>query len=98
MGPQFLTCLRILTTMRACLPEWTVFVGLTATLEPGVEMDMVMQSVGFRDSFHFEKHYCERHNIDLIIREIKYPYTGHNYRDLDQLISVDITGVSDLPK
>ena len=36
--------------MRAHLPEWTVFVGLTAMLEPGVEMDTVIQSMGFKDS------------------------------------------------
>jgi len=62
--------------MRARLPEGTVFIGLTATLKPGVEMDMVIRSVGFKDSFHFEKRDCERHNVDLIIHEIKYPYTG----------------------
>jgi hypothetical protein len=88
----------MLATMRARLPEWTVFVGLTATLEPGLETDTVIQSVGFKDSFHFEKRDCERRNVDIIIREIKYPYTGHNFRDLDWLIPLDITRASDLPK
>jgi superfamily II DNA helicase RecQ len=97
-GPEFRPVYAILATMRARLPEWTVFVGLTATLEPGVETDTVIRSVGFKDSFHFEKRDCERHNVDLIIREIKYPYTGHDFHNLDWLIPVDITRVSDLPK
>jgi len=88
----------MLATMRARLPEWTVFVGLTATLEPGLETDTVIQSVGFKDSFHFEKRDCERRNVDIIIRKIKYPYTGHDFCDLDWLIPPDITRASDLPK
>jgi superfamily II DNA helicase RecQ len=34
-GPEFRPVYGTLATMRARLPEWTVFVGLTATLEPG---------------------------------------------------------------
>ena len=97
-GPEFRPLYATLATMRARLPEWTVFVGLTATLEPGRETEVVIQSVGFKDTFHFEKRDCERHNVDLIIREIKYPCTGHEFRDLDWLIPIDITKASDLPK
>ena len=78
-GPEFRPLYAMLATMRARLPEWTVFVGLTATLEPGCETDAVIQSVGFNDSFHFEKRDCECHNVDLIIREIGYPYMAYEH-------------------
>ena len=97
-GPEFRPLYQTLFTMRARLPEWTVFVGLTATLEPGRETDAIIKSVGFKANFHFEKRDCERHNVDLIIREIKYPCTGHEFRDLDWLIPPGITKASDLPK
>jgi hypothetical protein len=71
-GPEFWPLYAIVATMRVQLPEWTVFVGLTATLKPGCETNAVIQSVGFKDSFHFEKHDCKCHNIDLIICEIQY--------------------------
>ena len=85
-GPEFRPLYAMLATMRAQLPEWTLFVGLTATLEPGCETDAVIQSVGFKDSFHFKKRDYECHNVDLIIREIQYPCTGHEFHDLDWLI------------
>ena len=97
-APKFRTLYKTLFTMRAQLPEWTVFVGLTATLEPGLETDMVIRSVGFKSNFHFEKRDCERRNIDLIIREIKYHCTGYEFHDLDWLIPPDLTKASDLPK
>src|ERR1700683_1906032 len=36
-GPEFRVIYLLLSTMRARLPKWTVFVGLAATLEPGRE-------------------------------------------------------------
>jgi superfamily II DNA helicase RecQ len=62
-----------LFTMRARLPEWTIFVGLTAMLEPGKQTNTIIRLVA---NFHFEKRDGERHNVDFIIREIKYPCTG----------------------
>jgi len=59
-GPDFRPLYGLLAAMRARLPEWTVFVGLTATLKPGRETDSVIQLVGFKDSFHFEKRDCGR--------------------------------------
>jgi len=97
-GPEFRTLYETLFTMRARLPEWTVFVGLTTTLEPGLETDMVIRSVGFKSNFHFEKRDCKHHNVDLIICEIKYPCTGYKFHDLDWLIPPHLTKVSDLPK
>lgn len=97
-GPDFRLVYGTLATMRAQLPEWTVCVGLTATLEPGRETEAVVQAMGFKDSFHFEKRDCERHNVDLIIREVKFPCSGYEFRDLDWLIPPDMTKASDLPK
>jgi superfamily II DNA helicase RecQ len=97
-GPEFRPLYETLFTMRARLPEWTVFVGLTATLEPRPETDTIIRSVGFKSNFHFERRDCERHNVDLIIREIKFPCTGHEFRDLDWLVPSNLTRASDLLK
>ena len=58
-GPQFRMLYETPFTMRARLPEWTVFIGLTATLEPGLETDTVIRAVGFKSNFHFEN--AQRH-------------------------------------
>ena len=54
-GPEFRAVYETLFTMRARLPEWTVFVGLTATLEQGEQTDTIIKSVGLNANFHFEK-------------------------------------------
>jgi superfamily II DNA helicase RecQ len=46
LGPKFHPLYQTLFTMRARLPEWTVFVGLTAMLEPGWETNTIIRSVG----------------------------------------------------
>jgi superfamily II DNA helicase RecQ len=72
-GPEFRTVYETLFTMRARLPEWAIFVGLTAMSEPGKQTNTIIRLVA---NFHFEKSDGERHNVDFIIREIKYPCTG----------------------
>src|ERR1700683_1409457 len=82
--------------MRARLPEWTVFVGLMAMLKPGLETETVIQSVGFKDSFHFQKRDCEC--MQLILSDGMFglarqrnlgqwdsPRTDHVYYCLSQL-------------
>lgn len=60
--------------MRARLPEWAVFVGLT--MEPWQATDTIIRSVGFKINFYSREHDCKRHNIDFIICEIKYSRIG----------------------
>lgn len=45
-GPEFRPLYETLFTMCARLPDWTVFVGFTAKLEPGHETDSVVDKVG----------------------------------------------------
>ena len=97
-GPEFHTVYETLFTMQAQLPKWTIFIGLMATLEPGEQTDTIIRSVGFKANFHFEKCDCEHHNVDLIICEIKYPCTGHEFCDLSWLIPADLRKAADLPK
>lgn len=52
-GLEFRSKYAMLATMRARLPEWTVFVGLTVTLEPGRETDRIsriQRLVPFRET------------------------------------------------
>lgn len=59
----------------------------------------IINAIGFRlGAFHFENRDCERRNIALIFRDIQYSYSGHQFRDLDWLISSDMTAASDIPK
>ncbi|KAI0069398.1 hypothetical protein K474DRAFT_1580022, partial [Panus rudis PR-1116 ss-1] len=98
-GKDFRKAYGQIKTVRAYLPEWTSFLALTATLEPGAETKDVLDSLGFEvGRFHFERRDCERYNISIITREIKYTISGAEFRDLDWLIPADIETPSDVPK
>ena len=43
-GPEFWPVYATLAIMRACLPKWTVCVGLIAMLEHGLKTETVIQS------------------------------------------------------
>lgn len=98
-GVDFRTSYKITTTMRVRLPEWTTYLALTASAEAGRQMDSIIHMIGFRRGlFHLEKRDCERHNVSIIIREVKYTCSGYEFRDLDWLIPPDMTKASDLAK
>ncbi|PSS06893.1 hypothetical protein PHLCEN_2v3495 [Hermanssonia centrifuga] len=56
-GADFRKPYASISRVRPWLPEWTSFVALTATLEPGRQTEVVAQSLGlYQDQYHFEKH------------------------------------------
>lgn len=97
-GPDFRKHFLKLGELRTRLPEHTVLVGLTATLEPGRETDAVIQSACFNRDYHFERQDCERQNVDIIFRNIKYSCSGYEFRDLDWLIDSGLLKASDIAK
>ncbi|KAJ7652479.1 hypothetical protein DFH06DRAFT_1206207 [Mycena polygramma] len=84
--------------MRARLPDHVTFAALSASIEPGRQYDSCVKLMGFRPGFHLEKQDCERHNVALIVRRIKYTSSGLEFRDLDWLVSLDLTKASDAEK
>jgi superfamily II DNA helicase RecQ len=87
-----------ISTIRARLPDHTTFVGLSASIEPGRQYEACVKLMGFRPGYHLEKRDCERHNVALIMRAIKYTCSGVVFLDLDWLIPPGITRASDAPK
>jgi superfamily II DNA helicase RecQ len=71
-------------TLRSFAPDHVTFAAFSARVEPGRQTEQVVRSLRFRKGqYYFEKRDCERHNVDLIFRDIKYTCTGHEFRDLD---------------
>ncbi|KAJ6455987.1 P-loop containing nucleoside triphosphate hydrolase protein, partial [Mycena vitilis] len=97
-GVEFRTDFQDIPTMRARLPDHVTFAGLSASVEPGRQYDSCVKLMGFRPGFHLEKQDCERHNVALIVRRIKYTSSGLEFRDLDWLVSLDLTKASDAEK
>ncbi|KAK7041262.1 hypothetical protein R3P38DRAFT_2497600, partial [Favolaschia claudopus] len=85
-GADFRKGFQVIPTMRARLPDHTTFVGLSATIEPGRQYAACVRLMGFRPGFHLEKRDCERRNIALIVRVIKYTSSGLVFLDLDFLV------------
>ncbi|KAJ7494343.1 P-loop containing nucleoside triphosphate hydrolase protein [Mycena galericulata] len=85
-------------TMRVRLPDHTTFVGLSASIEPGRQYESCVKLMGFRPGFHLEKRDCERRNVALIVRPIKYTTSGLEFRDLDWLVQAIIEKLSNTPK
>ncbi|KAK7026541.1 P-loop containing nucleoside triphosphate hydrolase protein [Favolaschia claudopus] len=54
--------------------------------------------MGFRAGFHLEKQDCERRNVALIVRVIRYTSSGLVFLDLEFLVPPGITKASDVPK
>lgn len=75
------------------------YVGLTATLEPGRQTNIVLERLGFTKGDYFlDRRDCERTNIDLIIRPLQFPFGGYHLRDLDWLIPENMSSILDIEK
>ncbi|KAJ7619941.1 P-loop containing nucleoside triphosphate hydrolase protein, partial [Mycena polygramma] len=97
-GVEFRKEFQDISTMRARLPEHTVFVGLSATIEPGRQFGSCAKLMAFQPGFHLEKQDCERRNVALIVRPIKYTSSGLEFRDLDWTVPPNLTKASDVAK
>lgn len=90
---------KALWTIKSRQPDHTSILALTATCEPGRQLNNIIHSIGLRSgSFHLEKRDCERKNVSVTFRTIKYPFSGYKFRDLDWLVSSLVLKASDLPK
>lgn len=98
-GMDFRTSYQEVSTMRARLPSHTVFVGLSASIEPGQQFDSCIRAMGMQPKrYHLEKRDCERKNVALVLRPIKFASSTYDFRNLDWLIPSTITKAYDVPK
>lgn len=98
-GEDFRELFRDLWTLRTRAPEHTTVASLSGSIEPGPQMSRILKYLGFsEDAYHLDKQNCERDNIDFVFREIRYAFTGYEFRDLDWLIPEDMEAVSSIPK
>ncbi|KAI0700165.1 P-loop containing nucleoside triphosphate hydrolase protein [Cytidiella melzeri] len=81
------------------LPPGTARLGLTATLEPQRQTDVITKALGFQHgNFFLERRDCERRNVDIVMRTIEYTHTTEYFRDLDWLVPADTAVVADIDK
>jgi superfamily II DNA helicase RecQ len=81
------------------LPDWTVRLALTATLEPGRQTDVVTKALGLcPGTFYLDRRDCQRRNVAIIFRTIQYTHSGIEFRDLDWLVPHDIKTAADIAK
>ncbi|KAJ7259741.1 P-loop containing nucleoside triphosphate hydrolase protein [Mycena rebaudengoi] len=97
-GVDFRKDFQYISNMRAHLPEHTVFLALSASVEPGRQYDACVKLMGFGPNFHLEKRDCERRNVSMIVRQIEFTHSGHEFRDFDWTIPADLEKASDAPK
>ncbi|KAJ7230880.1 P-loop containing nucleoside triphosphate hydrolase protein [Mycena rebaudengoi] len=97
-GVDFRKDFQYISNMRAHLPEHTVFLALSASVEPGRQYDACIKLMGFGPNFHLEKRDCERRNVSMIVRQIEFTHSGHEFRDFDWTIPADLEKASDAPK
>ncbi|KAJ7143536.1 P-loop containing nucleoside triphosphate hydrolase protein, partial [Mycena crocata] len=94
-GVDFRKDYQDIPTMRARLPNHVVFVGMSASLEPGRQYASCVKLMGFRPNFWLDKGDCERHNVAIFVRPIKYTTSGVEFRDVDWLVPPTITLAAD---
>ncbi|KAF8175498.1 hypothetical protein K438DRAFT_1608608 [Mycena galopus ATCC 62051] len=97
-GVEFRKDFQDIPTMRARLPGHTTFVSLSVSIEPGCQYEACVKLMGFRPGFHLEKQDCERRNVALVMRVIKYTSSGLVFLDLDFLVPPWITKALDVEK
>lgn len=98
-GADFRTAYGSIKNTIPWLPAWTVRLGLTATLEPGRQTNVVMAALGFTDAnVFFDRRDCERRNIDIVFRPIQHAFTTDEFLDLDELVPSNARQASDIPK
>lgn len=86
-GDEFREAYKLIATLRARLPPWVTFVGLTATCRPGVQTAAVIKGMGFRPAeLSVQRGDCERRDLHLVIRPILYGISGIVFPDLDWMV------------
>ncbi|EIW75371.1 hypothetical protein CONPUDRAFT_159494 [Coniophora puteana RWD-64-598 SS2] len=82
-GNAFRDAYRHIGSLRNRLPSRVPVIALTATLTPGPEQASVCKVLGLhRNQYHFERHSCERANVQLTVNELSHGLTGYSFPDI----------------
>ncbi|KZV61658.1 hypothetical protein PENSPDRAFT_592553, partial [Peniophora sp. CONT] len=86
--------------LRLLAPPHVTYVALSGTLEPR-RTPVILDRLGFSKSglgYDLERRDCERSNVDIIVRPMKYAHSGYQLGDLDFLVPEEATRVQDIEK
>jgi superfamily II DNA helicase RecQ len=86
-GNQFRKAFRQIGFVRARFFDDLVVIALSATLRKGKPLRTVCATLGFREGdFHLLRRSNLRHDIQIIIREIRSPIGGTRFPELDWIL------------
>jgi hypothetical protein len=81
---EFRVSYKAIWTSKACALDDTTTVAISGPVEESSQTESVINAIGSRPAaFQFEKRDCEGENITNTFRDIQYPCSGHQFRDLD---------------
>ncbi|KAJ3764815.1 P-loop containing nucleoside triphosphate hydrolase protein [Lentinula raphanica] len=82
-GNSFRKSFQQIGLVRSRLPDNVVMMGLTATMRGGIAFKNVCQFLGLRNNdFHLIRRSNQRHDIDLVFREVSSSIDGDSFPEL----------------
>ncbi|KAJ3964266.1 P-loop containing nucleoside triphosphate hydrolase protein, partial [Lentinula raphanica] len=82
-GKSFRKSFQQVGFVRSRLPDNVVMMGLTATMRGGTALKSICQFLGLRNGgYHLIRRSNQRHDIQLILREVSSPIDGSSFPEL----------------
>ncbi|KAI0314696.1 P-loop containing nucleoside triphosphate hydrolase protein, partial [Amylostereum chailletii] len=98
-GGDFRPLYEDIYSVRSRGPDHLCVIALSATVEPGPQTTRIMNHIGFRPKAHYlDRRDCERLNMAIIFRDVKFSFSGFIFWDIDWVIPVGIQSSTDIPK
>ncbi|KAJ3963697.1 P-loop containing nucleoside triphosphate hydrolase protein [Lentinula raphanica] len=86
-GKSFWKSFQQIGLVRSRLPDSVVLMGLTATMRGGTALKNVCQFLGLRNNeFHLIRRSNQRHDIQLVFREVKSSIEGDSFPELHWIL------------
>lgn len=87
-GKSFRQPFRQIGLARSRLPDNTVLIAMTATMRGGQALDTICSFLGLKHGdYHLIRRSNQRHDIQLIFREISSPVSGRSFPELDWILN-----------
>ncbi|KAF9066372.1 hypothetical protein BDP27DRAFT_1227564, partial [Rhodocollybia butyracea] len=87
-GKSFRQPFRQIGLARSRLPDDTVFLSMTATMRGGQALHTICRFLGLKaGEYHLIRQSNQRHDIQLIFREISSPISGRSFPELDWILN-----------
>ncbi|KAI0312416.1 hypothetical protein OF83DRAFT_1027850, partial [Amylostereum chailletii] len=98
-GSEFRPLYKEIKRIRALAPAHVTIVALSASVEPGAQMNRILEHLGLEQGhFYLDKRDTRRTNVDISFRDVEYTYSGDVFHDLDWTVPADMKSVMDVPK